>query len=83
MYLTRPTQMCWICGKAVTPETLTRDEHGSTVHSRCYEAKLALAAASLGALKIPPTTVGPSSLIMFSDPGKDATSLSLLKTGTD
>jgi hypothetical protein len=81
MYLTRPTQMCWICGKVVSPETLLRDDHGSTVHSRCYEAKLALAAASLGAHKMPATTLGGSSLMVFSQPAKDATSL--LKTGTE
>ncbi|HEX6822039.1 MAG TPA: hypothetical protein VF123_08280 [Candidatus Sulfotelmatobacter sp.] len=83
MYLTRPTQMCWICGKAVSPETLKTDEHGSTVHSRCYEAKLALATASLGALKIPPATLGHTSLMAFSDRGNDKTSLSFLKTGTE
>jgi len=66
--------MCWICGKAVTPETFKRDEHGSTVHSRCYEAKLALAAASLGAHKMPSGTLGRSSLAAFSQSGKDATS---------
>lgn len=76
MYLTRPTQMCWICGKAVSAETFKTDEHGSTVHSRCYEAKLALAAASLGAPKIPPTTLGRTSLMGFSP-------LSFLKTGTE
>lgn len=81
MYLTRPTQMCWICGKAVSPETLQRDEHGSSVHSRCYEAKLALAAASLGAQKMPATTQGSSSLMVFSQLAKDSTPL--LKTGTE
>jgi hypothetical protein len=82
MYLTRPTQMCWICGQAVTPETAHRDEHGSTVHSRCYEAKLALAAASLGAHKMPSTTLGRTSLTVLSS-GQDETSLSFLKTGTE
>ena len=82
MNLTRPTQMCWICGKAVTPETFKRDEHGSTVHSRCYEAKVALAAASLGALKIPSTALGRGSLTVFSQ-RKEPTSLSFLKTGTE
>ncbi len=79
----RPTQMCWICGKAVTPETLKRDEHGSTVHSRCYEAKMALAEASLGARKLPSTTLRRSSLTVFSQRRKDASSLMLLKTGND
>jgi hypothetical protein len=74
MYLTRPTQMCWICGKAVTPETLKMDEHGSTVHGRCYEAKLALAAASMGAHKMPSSTLGRCSLTVFSQSGKDVTS---------
>jgi len=82
MNLTRPTQMCWICGKAVTPETFKRDEHGSSVHSRCYEAKLALAAASLGAHKIPSTTLSRGSLTVFSQ-RKEPTSLSFLKTGTE
>ena len=74
--------MCWICGKAVTPETSKRDEHGSTVHSRCYEAKLALAAASLGAHKVRSTTLAGGSLTVFSQ-RKESTSLSFLKTGTE
>ncbi len=82
MNLTRPTQMCWICGKAVTPETFQMDEHGNTVHSRCYEAKLALAAASLGAHKIPPTSLSHGSMTVFSQ-RKEPTSLSFLKTGTE
>ena len=81
MYLTRPTQMCWICGKAVTPETFKTDEHGSTVHSRCYEAKLALAAASLAAHKIRSTTLTRGSFSVLSQ-RKEPTSLSFLKTGT-
>ena len=74
--------MCWICGKAVTPETFQMDEHGNTVHSRCYEAKLALAAASLGAHKIPPTSLSHGSMTVFSQ-RKEPTSLSFLKTGTE
>jgi hypothetical protein len=66
--------MCWICGKAVTPETFKTDEHGSTVHSRCYEAKLALAAASMGAHKMPSGTLGRNSLTVFSQSGKDVIS---------
>lgn len=54
MKLIRPTQMCWICGKAVTPETLKMDDHGSSVHARCHAAKLALASASLRAPEIEP-----------------------------
>jgi hypothetical protein len=46
MMLIRPTQMCWICGKAVTPETYQTDEHGSAVHARCHAVKNALANAS-------------------------------------
>lgn len=82
MYLTRPTQMCWICGKAVTPETFKTDEHGSTVHSRCYDAKLALAAASLAAHKLPSITLDRGPLTVFSQ-RKEPTSFSYLKTGTE
>ena len=46
MMLMRPTQMCWICGKVVTPDTYQTDEHGSAVHARCHAVKIALANAS-------------------------------------
>jgi len=41
--------MCWICGKAVAPENVQTDEHGSIVHARCHAARVALAKASLDA----------------------------------
>jgi hypothetical protein len=47
--------MCWICGKAVTPETLKKDDHGSSVHARCHAAKLALASASMRTPEIAPS----------------------------
>jgi hypothetical protein len=37
-----PTQFCWMCGKAVTPDTGKRDEHGYSVHRRCHAAREAL-----------------------------------------
>ena len=39
----RPTQMCWICGRAVRLDTCKTDEHGCAVHEQCYVAKIALA----------------------------------------
>ena len=83
MNLTRPTQMCWICGKTVTAESFQRDEHGSAVHSRCYEAKLALAAASMAAQQVVSTTLAPGSLTVFSAPRKESACVGLLKTGTE
>lgn len=53
MILLRPSQMCWICGKAVTPETAQRDEHDSSVHVRCHAARRALASARFGADRVP------------------------------
>lgn len=46
MMLIRPIQMCWICGKAVTPENYQAHEHGSAVHARCQAVRIALANAS-------------------------------------
>lgn len=54
MLFPQPTQMCWICGKAVAAETRKTDEHGSTVHERCHAVKLALAIETLNTGKIRP-----------------------------
>ena len=51
MFLIRPTQMCWICGKAVNSDTVQTDEHGSAVHAQCHAARLALAKASLNLIE--------------------------------
>lgn len=32
---------CWMCGKPVTLETCSVDEHGRAVHEGCYASKLA------------------------------------------
>ena len=42
-----PTQFCWMCGKAVTPDTGKRDDHGYSVHRRCYALREALAMESI------------------------------------
>lgn len=79
MFLLRPTQMCWICGKAVTPETFERDEHGSTVHSKCQAARLALASASYAAAR---TGVAPSQRIKpMAEPARNILP-EFLKTGS-
>jgi hypothetical protein len=54
MSLRHPTQMCWICGTAVTQQNQKTDEHGSAVHERCYAAKLALSTESIKFGKMPP-----------------------------
>lgn len=82
MILLRPTQMCWICGKAVTPETLQSDEHGSTVHARCHAVRRALASASYTADRVTAIPAGlqrikPSAARSGNGPS------AMLKTGTD
>lgn len=47
MIFPRPTQFCWVCGKAVAPAARTTDEHGYFVHEQCYAAKQALAMESI------------------------------------
>jgi len=54
MIFPHPAQMCWICGKAVPAETRKIDVHGSTVHERCYAAKLARATEMLKLSTTPP-----------------------------
>jgi hypothetical protein len=54
MNLLRPAHFCWICGKEVTPETLSVDEHSSVVHKRCHAAKIALASATRKTQEMPP-----------------------------
>ena len=55
--LPHPSQMCWICGTAVPPETYKMDDHGSAVHERCHAAKLALATEGLRLTKMPPKSI--------------------------
>jgi len=59
MIFPQPSQMCWICGHAVTTETRTIDQHGSTVHERCYAARLALASEALKLGKMSPRPAPP------------------------
>jgi hypothetical protein len=51
MFCIHPTQMCWICGKAVDLKTSKTDEHGSAVHEQCYAAKVALAIGAHAAMQ--------------------------------
>jgi hypothetical protein len=53
MNLLKPTHFCWICGKEVTPETQSVDEHNSVVHKRCQAAKIALASATRKTQEMP------------------------------
>lgn len=40
-------KFCWICGKDITLEHSTKDEHGLSVHQSCHEKRKLLKAASL------------------------------------
>ena len=40
------TKFCWICGKDVTLEHCTIDEHGLSVHHSCNEKRMLMKAAS-------------------------------------
>jgi len=42
-----PTDMCWVCGKAVHLQNCKTGEHGSIVHEPCYAVKIALANGSI------------------------------------
>ena len=70
MELIRPTQMCWVCGKAVNPDKVQTDEHGSIVHAQCHAARLALAKASLGLIETA------AKVRLRSRPARTATSFS-------
>jgi PAS domain S-box-containing protein len=53
MFSSRPTQTCWICGKAISAGTRKTDESGSVAHECCYTAKRVLAIDVLNADKKP------------------------------
>jgi hypothetical protein len=83
MFLMRPTQMCWICGKAVTPETSKTDEHGSSVHARCYAARVALAAASQDSGQTARMKRNSQTLRLPVQRDNNSLSSMFMKTGTD
>ncbi|HZQ96169.1 MAG TPA: hypothetical protein VFA67_14230 [Candidatus Sulfotelmatobacter sp.] len=83
MFLIRPTRMCWICGKAVTPETFTTDKHGNAVHRRCHTARLALASAAYEQNKMIRRTTRSLALKRIPQVATISPSPAQLKTGSD
>ena len=42
----RAVQLCWICGKQVTTESIHKDDDGRVIHEQCYSLKVKLEQAS-------------------------------------